>query len=126
MHLHVLRVAGFSAFVFYKRKIRNRVTNTTGNDKRRKTMTNEKMNRIRELEEKLSYLIEENMPLKQKLLLLTEALWQTQDSGHCEAMTNQILGEMENEKTLAWEKNCYHKKLIFELRELLKEQESIY
>ena len=89
-------------------------------------MTNEKMNRIRELEEKLSYLIEENMPLKQKLLLLTEALWQTQDSGHCEAMTNQILGEMENEKTLAWEKNCYHKKLIFELRELLKEQESIY
>ena len=42
-------------------------------------MTNEKINRIRELEEKLSYLIEENMPLKQKLLLLTEALWQTQD-----------------------------------------------
>lgn len=37
-------------------------------------MTNEKINRIRELEEKLSYLIEENMPLKQKLLLLTEAL----------------------------------------------------
>ncbi len=64
-------------------------------------MTNEKINRIRELEEKLSYLIEENMPLKQKLLLLTEALWQTQDSGYCEAMANQILGEMENEKTLA-------------------------
>ena len=91
-----------------------------------KTMTNEKMNRIRELEEKLSYLIEENMPLKQKLLLLTEALWQTQDSGYCETMANQILGKTEDEKTLVWEKNCYHKKLIFELRELLKEQESIY
>lgn len=89
-------------------------------------MTNEKINRIRELEEKLSYLIEENMPLKQKLLLLTEALWQTQDSGYCETMANQILGEMENEKTLAWEKNCHHKKLIFELRELLRERESIY
>ena len=37
-------------------------------------MTNEKINRIRKLEEKLSYLIEENMPPKQKLLLLTEAL----------------------------------------------------
>lgn len=73
-------------------------------------MTNEKINRIRELQVKLSYLIEENMPLKQKLLLLTEALWQTQDSGYCEAMANQILGEMENEKTLAWEKNCHHKK----------------
>ena len=34
VHLHVLRVAGFSAFVFYKRKIRNRETNTTGNDQR--------------------------------------------------------------------------------------------
>ena len=89
-------------------------------------MTNEKINRIRELEEKLSYLIEENMPLKQKLLLLTEALWQTHDGGYCEAMANQILGEMENEKTLAWEKNCHHKKLIFELRELLMERESIY
>ena len=81
-------------------------------------MTNEKINRIRELEEKLSYLIEENMPLKQKLLLLTEALWQTQDSGYCETK--------ENEKTLAWEKNCHHKKHIFELRELLREQNSIY
>ena len=89
-------------------------------------MTNEKINRIRELEEKLSYLIEENMPLRQKLLLLTEALWQTQDSGYCEAMANQILGEMENEKTLAWEKNCHHKKHIFELRELLRERERIY
>ena len=89
-------------------------------------MTNEKINRIRELEEKLSYLIEENMPLKQKLLLLTEALWQTQDSGYCETMANQILGEKENEKTLAWEKNCHHTKHIFELRELLREQNSIY
>lgn len=89
-------------------------------------MTNEKINRIRELEEKLSYLIEENMPLKQKLLLLTEALWQTQDSGYCETMANQILGKTEDEKTLVWEKNCYHKKHIFELRELLREQNSIY
>ena len=89
-------------------------------------MTNEKINRIKELEEKLSYLIEKNMPLKQKLLLLTEALWQTRDREYCEAMANQILGEMENEKTLAWEKNCHHKKLIFELRELLRERESIY
>ena len=89
-------------------------------------MTNEKINRIRELEEKLSYLIEENMPLKQKLLLLTEALWQTHDGGYCEAMANQILGEMENEKTLVWEKNCHHKKHIFEPRELLREQDSIY
>ena len=89
-------------------------------------MTNEKINRIRELEEKLSYLIEENMPLKQKLLLLTEALWQTQDSGYCDAMANQILGEMEHEKTLAREKNCHHKKHIFEPRELLREQDSIY
>ena len=89
-------------------------------------MTSEKINRIRELEEKLTYLIEENMPLKQKLLLLTEALWQTQDSGYCETMANQILGEKENEKTLAWEKNCHHKKHIFELRELLREQNSIY
>ena len=89
-------------------------------------MTNEKINRIRELEEKLSYLIEENMPLKQKLLLLTEALWQTHDGGYCEAMANQILGEKKNEKTLAWEKNCHHKKHIFELRELLRKRESIY
>lgn len=88
-------------------------------------MTNEQINRIRELEEKLSYLIEENMPLNQKLVLLTEALWQTRDSGYCEVMANQILGETEDEKTLAWEKNCYHKKLIIELRELLMKRESI-
>ena len=34
VHLHVLRFASFSAFVFYKRKIRNRETNTTGNDQK--------------------------------------------------------------------------------------------
>lgn len=89
-------------------------------------MTNEKINRIRKLEEKLSYLIEENMPPKQKLLLLTEALWQTQDSGYCETMANQILGKTEYEKTLVWEKNCYHQRHIFELRELLRERERIY
>ena len=88
-------------------------------------MTNEQINRIRELEEKLSYLIEENMPLNQKLVLLTEALRQTRDSGYCEVMANRILGETEDEKTLAWEKNCYHKKLIIELRELLMKRESI-
>lgn len=89
-------------------------------------MTNEKINRIKELEEKLSYLIEENMPLKQKLLLLTEAIWQTRDREYCEAMANQILGEAENEKTLVWEKNCHYKKHIFELRELLREQDDVY
>lgn len=89
-------------------------------------MTNEKINRIRKLEEKLSYLIEENMPPKQKLLLLTEALWQTQDSGYCETMANQILGKTEDGKTLVWEKNCYHQRHIFELRELLRERERIY
>lgn len=34
VHLHVFRFASFSAFVFYKRKIRNRETNTTGNDQK--------------------------------------------------------------------------------------------
>ena len=97
VHLHVLRFAGFSAFVFCKRKIRNRETNTTGNDQK------------------------EEKPWRAK-----EALWQTQDSGYCETMANQILGEMENEKTLAWDKNCHHKKHIFELRELLRKRESIY
>lgn len=34
VHLHVLRFASFSVFVFYKRKIRNREKNTTGNDQK--------------------------------------------------------------------------------------------
>lgn len=89
-------------------------------------MTDEKIIRIRELEEKLSYLIEEGMPVRQKLCILAEALWQTQDDDYCGHMSNQILGEMESEKTRKWEKNCYNKKGICELMELLKERESLY
>ncbi len=89
-------------------------------------MTDEKIIRIRELEKKLSYLIEESMPTKQKLLRLTEALWQTQDKGYCETMVNQILGEIETERMIQWEKHCYNKKNICELIELLRERESLY
>lgn len=77
--------------------------------KRRENHDDEKINRIKELEEKLSYLIEENMPLKQKLLLLTEALWQTRDREYCEAWQIRFSEKQENEKTLVWEKNCHYK-----------------
>ena len=89
-------------------------------------MTDEKIMRIRELEEKLSYLIEEGMPVRQKLCILAEALWQAQDDDYCGHMANQILGEMESEKTRKWEKNCYNKKDICELMGLLKERENFY
>lgn len=89
-------------------------------------MTDEKIIRIRELEEKLSYLIEKEMPVRQKLCILAEALWQAQDDDYCGHMANRILGETESEETRKWEKNCCNKKGICELMELLKERESLY
>ena len=84
-------------------------------------MTDEKLSRIKELEEMLSYLVKDKMTLEEKLKSLSDAYWEASHSGYGDAMANKLMGGQEDEQTLRWEKNCKNKYKIDELYDLLGE-----
>ena len=84
-------------------------------------MTDEKRNRIKELEEMLSYLVNDSMTLEEKLKSLSNAYWEASHSGYGDAMANKLMCGEEDEQTLRWEKNCKNKYKIDALFDLLNE-----
>ena len=84
-------------------------------------MTDEKRNRIKELEETLSYLVNDSMTLEEKLKSLSDAYWEASHSGYGDAMANKLMCGEEDEQTLCWEKNCKNKYKIDALFDLLGE-----
>ena len=84
-------------------------------------MTDEKRSRIKELEETLSYLVNDSMTLEKKLKSLSDAYWEASHSGYGDAMANKLMGGEEDEQTRLWEKNCKNKYKIDALFDLLNE-----
>ena len=84
-------------------------------------MTDEKRSRIKELEETLSYLVNDSMTLEEKLKSLSDAYWEASHSGYGDAMENKLMGGEEDEQTRLWEKNCKNKYKIDALFDLLNE-----
>lgn len=84
-------------------------------------MTDEKLSRIKELEEMLSYLVNDSMTLDEKLKSLSDAYWEASHSGYGDAMANKLMAGQEDEQTRLWEKNCHNKYKIDELYDLLDE-----
>ena len=84
-------------------------------------MTDEKLSRIKELEEMLSYLVKDKMTIEEKLKSLSNAYWEASNSGYGDAMANKLMGGQEDEQTLRWEKNCKNKYKIDALIDLLGE-----
>ena len=84
-------------------------------------MTDEKRSRIKELEEMLSYLVNDSMTLEEKLKSLSDAYWEASHSGYGDAMANKLMGGQEDEQTRLWEKNCKNKYKIDALFDLLDE-----
>ena len=84
-------------------------------------MTDEKRRRIKELEETLSYLVNDSMTLEEKLKSLSDAYWEASHSGYGDAMANKLMGGEEDEQTRLWEKNCKNKYKIDALFDLLNE-----
>ncbi len=84
-------------------------------------MTDEKRSRIKELEEMLSYLVNDSMTLEEKLKSLSDAYWEASHSGYGDAMANKLMGGEEDEQTRLWEKNCKNKYKIDALFDLLNE-----
>ena len=84
-------------------------------------MTDEKRSRIKELEETLSYLVNDSMTLEEKLKSLSDAYWEASHSGYGDAMANKLMCGEEDEQTLRWEKNCKNKYKIDALFDLLNE-----
>lgn len=84
-------------------------------------MTDEKLSRIKELEEMLSYLVKDKMTLDEKLKSLSDAYWEASHSGYGDAMANKLMAGQEDEQTRLWEKNCHNKYKIDELYDLLDE-----
>ena len=84
-------------------------------------MTDEKRNRIKELEEMLSYLVNDSMTLEEKLKSLSDAYWEASHSGYGDAMANKLMAGQVDWETQSWEKNCRNKYKIDELYDLLDE-----
>ena len=84
-------------------------------------MTDEKLSRIKELEEMLSYLVKDKMTLDEKLKSLSDAYWEASHSGYGDAMANKLMAGQEDEQTRLWEKNCKNKYKIDALFDLLGE-----
>lgn len=84
-------------------------------------MTDEKRSRIKELEEMLSYLVNDSMTLEEKLKSLSDAYWDASNSGYCDAMANKLMSGQEDEETRLWGKNCENKYKIDALFDLLDE-----
>ena len=84
-------------------------------------MIDEKRSRIKELEEMLSYLVNDSMTLEEKLKSLSDAYWEASHSGYGDAMANKLMAGQEDEQTRLWEKNCKNKYKIDALFDLLNE-----
>ncbi len=84
-------------------------------------MTDEKRSRIKELEETLSYLVNDSMTLEKKLKSLSDAHWTAWHAGYGDAMANKLMAGQEDWETQTWEKNCHNKYKIDELYDLLDE-----
>ena len=84
-------------------------------------MTDEKRSRIKELEETLSYLVNDSMTLEEKLKSLSDAYWEASHSGYGDAMANKLMCGEEDWETQTWEKNCKNKYKIDALFDLLNE-----
>ena len=84
-------------------------------------MTDEKRSRIKELEETLSYLVNDSMTLEKKLKSLSDAYWEASHSGYGDAMANKLMAGQEDWETQTWEKNCKNKYKIDALFDLLNE-----
>ena len=84
-------------------------------------MTDDNLKRIRELEEELSYLVNDTMTADQKIKSLSDAYWEAHNSGYGDAMANKLMGGQEDEQTRLWEKNCKNKYKIDALFDLLGE-----
>lgn len=84
-------------------------------------MTDEKRSRIKELEEMLSYLVNDSMTLEEKLKRLSGAYWEASHSGYGDAMANKLMAGQEDWETQTWEKNCKNKYKIDALIDLLDE-----
>ena len=84
-------------------------------------MTDEKRSRIKELEETLSYLVNDSMTLEEKLKSLSDAYWEASHSGYGDAMANKLMAGEEDWQTLSWQKNCKNRYKIDALFDLLSE-----
>ena len=84
-------------------------------------MTDEKRSRIKEVEETLSYLVNDSMTLEKKLKSLSDAYWEASHSGYGDAMANKLMAGQEDWETQTWEKNCHNKYKIDALFDLLGE-----
>ena len=84
-------------------------------------MTDEKRRRIKELEETLSYLVNDSMTLEEKLKSLSDAYWEASHSGYGDAMANKLMAGEEDWQTLSWQKNCKNRYKIDALFDLLSE-----
>ena len=84
-------------------------------------MTDEKRSRIKELEETLSYLVNDSMTLEEKLKSLSDAYWEASHSGYGDAMANKLMAGQEDWQTLSWQKNCKNRYKIDALFDLLGE-----
>jgi len=86
-------------------------------------MNNANLQKIHELEVRLSFLIKSGMSREEKLKALRNSYWRSHNSGYCDHMAGRLMGGEDSWETEQWEKDCRYKWDVSDLIELLEAQQ---
>ena len=84
-------------------------------------MTNEKLERIKALEEELSAIIKPSMTIDEKIKALSGSFWRSHNAGFCDYIAGMLMGGIENGETMQYDWDCKYKWEVEWLLDLLKE-----
>ena len=84
-------------------------------------MDETKLQRIERLENELSFLINSNMTVSEKLKALEDSFWRSHNTGFCDYMAGREMGGEISADTELWDLDCRHKWEVSALIDLLKE-----
>lgn len=83
-------------------------------------MDETKLQRIQELEKKLSFLIKPGMTTEEKLKALNRSFWRSHNASYCDHMAGREMGGEVSGETEQWDLDCKYKWEVDALIDLLK------
>ena len=84
-------------------------------------MDNDKLERIKKLEDELKFLIKPNMTIDEKIKSLSDSFWRSHNASFGDYIAGKLMGGEEDSQTMQYELDCKYKYEVSILLDLLKE-----
>lgn len=88
-------------------------------------MTTEQLEKIKEFESLLDYLINPTMSIDEKLKALNDSYWRSHNAGYSNYIAGQLMAGIENDQTIKYDLDCkyqYEVELLIDLLNKYKEE----